>query len=236
MHLSSDVVSHDSIGETRRQAVWLAPIIVVAHGVLIQGLVPGHLAFHAALAVVACLAGLTLRWTRRASVVVGAKIAMTGLFLVYMFGIAAPLSYLAHAGYRRLLPVTFFSISVGFGAFLIWRTRVSLLQEWSQALERCPGLSVGSEGTITCKPVSRRQPIVTAIACVLIALLIPALYFARDTAAYLPLAMSLGPACIAPLAIDPLAYLIAFYISIRRWERAHGTPLRFPPLRSRRPR
>jgi hypothetical protein len=231
---SSNAVSRDYIGETRRQAVWLAPIIPFTHGVVIQGLVPGYLAVHAALTAVACLAGLMLRWTRRASLVVGARIAMTGLLLVYVFGVVAPLSYLAHAGHRRLLPATFLAISAGFAAFLIWRTRASLRNEWSQALEQCPGLLVGSEGTISCEPLTRRQPIVTATACVLIPVLIPALYFARNTAAYLPLAMSLGPACIAPLAIDPLAYLLGFYISIRRWERAHGIPLCFPPLRGRR--
>jgi len=230
---SPNVASCDASDMIRRHAAWRAPLIALMNGIFIQGLVPGHFALHAVLVIVAFCAGLVFRRVRRASMVIGGNVAMNGLSTVYLFGIVAPLSYLSHAGYALSLAWTAPSVVVGLGAFLLWRTRVSLLKEWSRPLEQCSGVHVGSEGTIVYESVVRKQPIAVAVACVLLAVFVPALYFSRHTSAYLPLAIVVGPACIALLATDSLAYSIAFYISIRRWERAHSLPLCFLPLRAR---
>ena len=220
----------DGTSAIRRHAVWLAPALALIHGVFVQPLLPGRWAVHVAVTIAALLGGLALRRTQRATRVLGGWIATVGFCVTYLFGIVAPTSYLVFSGHAGWLAWTVPAVVIVLGSFLAWRVSVSLRTEWSTALGDCPGIRVGTAGYITYERVVRRQPIATTVACMLLVASLPALYMARSTPAYLPLVLLGGPWSISLLVSDSLAYLIAFYLSVRRWERQHGQMLRFPAV------
>jgi hypothetical protein len=221
----------DGTSAIRRHAVWLAPALALIHSVFTQALLPGYWRAHLAGIAAAFLGGLAFRRTQRATRVLIGWIAIVSFSATYLFGVVAPTSYLAFSGRSRSLWWAIPAIIAGLGSFLAWRVCVSLRNEWSQPLGDCPGVRIGTEGFITYERVVRRQPITASVACALVALFVPALFLTRNTPDYLPLVMMGGPWSISLLVTDSLAYLVAFYLSVRRWEDQHGTPLRFPALR-----
>ena len=219
----------------RRTAIWVFPAILLLHAIFLQALAPGLQRANLVAAALGLVGGFAFRWVRRATTVI-AVIAVLGVFTFpYLMGIAAPLSYLAFANQRGWMPLAACAGILVFAAFMILRVRASLSKEWSQPLEKTPGVQIATNDWILWRYFGRHgQPVLSVLATALLFTLVPVLSLSRGRPDYLAFALVVGPVCVAALCVAPLASWIAFYVSVRRWEAERGIRLRFPALRRRR--
>lgn len=226
----------DSTELARRHAVWIFPAVVLLHGIFVRGLAPDLQQLNLVAAALALVGGLAFRWLQRATVVILIMFAFGVFTFVYMFGVAAPLTYLVVSGRRDWIPATALTTSVTLGVFLFTRVRASWRNDWSKPLEEAPGVQIATADWILWRGSGRETPVLNIFAMAIGLAFIPAVALTRDSPQSLMIMMFVGPICIALLLADAVARQLAFYFAVRRWETEHGTVLRFPKLSRRRVR
>ena len=225
----------ESTEVARRHAVWLFPAMFLLHAIFVRALAPNLQLANLIAAAVALVAGLAFRWLQRATAVIAIMFAF-GLFsFVYMFGVAAPLTYLVLTGQHRWVPAAVSTNVAVLGSFMFLRVRSSLRHEWAKPLEETPGVQIATADWILWRDVGRETPILNISSIIVGLAFIPAVAWTRNSPQALVVLMLLGPLCLALMLVDTVASHMAFLIAVRRWEAKRGFPLRFPPLPKRRP-
>jgi hypothetical protein len=218
--------------------------MLLLHAIFVRALAPGLQIANLIAALVALAGGLAFRWLQRATAVIAVVFGVALFVFVYMFGIAAPLSFLVLMGQVAWVSWAALASVVVLGTFLSLRVRASLRDEWSKPLGETPGIHIATSEWILRQEVGRREsPVLNMFAILLGLALIPTLALTRGSPQYLAVAMLVGPICVALMLTDTVARWMGFYIAVRRWEAQHGIRLRFPrvparssPRRKRSPR
>lgn len=158
--------------------------------------------------------------------------AFFALFFVYVGGVTPSLAYLTVSGHKDYIPLAAAVSGALYAAFLVYRVRATLRAEWSQSLERTPGVFVSpAEQTIRREPGTHHdQRRLSRIAVVMLAVFVPVLYFAHGTPAYLFILFVVMSPCIGLLLCCVVSWWIAYAIAVRRWEQTHGVLLQFHAL------
>jgi hypothetical protein len=218
----------------RRTAVVLFPAMILLHAIFIRALAPELQKANLYAAGVALVCGFGFRWLRRATTIFGI-IALLGIFtFIYMFGVAAPLSYLVAIGHHQWLPwAAPISVSV-LGTLLVASARLSLQRDWSKPLDQTPGVHIATQDWILWREFGSETPRSNVVAAFVALAFILAFAFLRDSSHELLLALCAGPICVALLMTDAVARMLGFYIAVHRWEAQHNIRLQVPRLAPRR--
>ena len=217
----------------RRTAVVLFPAIVLLHTIFVRALAPELQKANLYAAGVALVCGIAFRWLRHATAVVAIISLFTAVTFIYMFGIAAPLSYLVVSGRSDWLLWAAPTCIGSFGLLLLVRVLASIKWDWSRPLEETPGVQIATQDWILWREFGAETQRFNVTAAVLGVAVIVAFGFLRGTPQELVLVMGIGPICLALLMTDPVARLFGFYIAVRRWEAQHKIQLRVPRLAPR---
>jgi hypothetical protein len=217
----------------RRKAPLVFPLIV-----LMSLLFTGGLWWTVALpiAVLAVFAGLAFRRARRASVVLAGGAVFTWLFGVYALGIAPAIGYLTLSELDVWLPWAPLVDTVLLLGFLAFRVRATLAEHWAQPFDATPGVVVSREYASLWRDRSDMADgggwMAVGILAVTIAIV--AASFVEESPLHLFLVLVVGGQGLALILTCVVASWLAYFIALRRWERATGIRLRVPAL-SRKP-
>jgi len=227
----------DSTEKMRRGAVVLFPGSILTHLLFTYGIWPSLLNAHLVIAALMLLVGLSLRWIRRASLVLPITTIFLLYFFVYVGGVAPTLAYLTVSGHKEHLALGAAMSCAVYAVFLFYRVRVSLREEWSQSLELTRGVVVSrADQTLHHQNIQHHdQRTLSRVAIAMLTALAPALYFSRGTSAYLFVLFVVVSSCIGILLCFVVSWWIAYTIAVRRWERSNGVLLNLHPLSERDP-
>jgi len=221
----------DPTSPFRRHAVWLFPGVFLIHSLIIYGVYPIFFRASLALALGSAVGGLAIRWVRNATTVLALAVFLLAFLMLYIMGIAAPIALLAISNQRGWIPWSGLLSSILLLSALSWRVRVSLRNEWSESLEKTPGVVVNmNDHTLVRYPGASESAFASIAALLMLAIFVPLLFLARGSSTYRLVAFVLGPVCIAILGTEFVARGLTYCWVARRWEIAHGVRLKVPPF------
>ncbi|HKU39844.1 MAG TPA: hypothetical protein VJR89_16910 [Polyangiales bacterium] len=223
-------VARESTELQRRKAFWMFPAVVLLHGIWVRGIAPDLQVLNLCVAAAALPFGVAFRSMQRATSVIAVMIGFSAFTFLWMFGIAAPLTFLGLAGLQPLLLWVGLMLAAVLGTFVWIRVRVSLRREWSKPLEQVEGVQIAQDGTLWREFGKAPNSVFNTVAVLVIVAIVPLLLLSRGHRAYQMLALVAGPLCLALMCADGVARWIAFYVAVRRWEAEHHVRLHFPPL------
>lgn len=223
----------ESTEVARRHAVWLFPAMFLLHGIFVRAIAPDLQLANLVATAAASIAGFAFRWLQRATVVIGVMFAFGTFSFIYMFGLAAPLSYLVLSGQQEWAPIVLSTNVFMLGAFMSLRVRHSLRRDWAKPLDETPGIQIATAEWILWREAARETPILNVAAVVLGLAFILAVAWTCNSDHALLVVMFLGPLCLAFLLVDNVAGHLAFLIAVRRWQAQRDITLRFPRLAKR---
>jgi hypothetical protein len=171
------------------------------------------------------LGGLIFRKQRRAAFVVFVWFAVTTFASLILLGILFPLVGLMLAGGSEWLWPAAGLATVILITLTGVRTRVALMRDFSKSLEGAPGVFVGSEGVFRHELVPQDNPSFGWLAWAALVSTVGALVFSHGTTHHLTVVLGICPGIAALFCVDPVARVLALFIAVLQWERAHGKRL-----------
>jgi len=223
------------MGNFRRSAYYMLPLTVALHALLMGPLAPWLLWAHLASAIVLLVAALVYRRLDhqghgRLTIVVGALAWMAVVMFPDVCGVLGPALAMHQLGFTDWLPwVTGLNVCAQ-SAAVAYFARKSLHTEWVEPIDQLPYIFIDPvTGMTRWNPIPRDSWGMTVGGYCLVLVFWPAMYFTHGNI-YLLVVTWLQPVCMGLLMSPIVGRLVTIYIVFRRWEKAHGVPLRLAPL------
>jgi len=218
----------------RRGAGFFFPIAILMHLLFTHRVWPALALPSLTIATILVLVGLAFRYVRRALVVLAVGSVHLWFFFVYTLGITPTIGYLVLTNHRDWLPWAPLASAALLLTFLAYRVRLDLARDWSRPLDETPGVVVNRKEATLWREYGKTPQGGLCRAAIAIALVLaPAMYFTYGTPMYLLVMFVFAAPCIALLVTPVVAWWVAYYIAVVRWERANDIALRLPPLMPR---
>jgi hypothetical protein len=217
----------------RRGAVAAFPIAILMHLLFTYRMWPMSGAPSLWIAAILTTIGLAFRRIRRAVVVLAVGSVYFWFFLVYTIGVTPLMAYLVASHHRDWLPWAPLASTVLLLGFLFYRVRLTLLREWSRPLDQTQGVIVSREDMSVWRSSERPQIGLSRAAVVIMLVLGPTLYATYNTSVFLFILLVVATHSVAFLTTCVVAWWVAYYLVVRRWEKTSGLRLWLPALRPR---